>query len=55
MLFKTKKKNKRMFGGHSHSNVKLPIVIPWEATIEIWGNAFFSADMYWNPPSAEIG
>jgi hypothetical protein len=36
-------------------NVKLPIVIPWEATIETWGKGFFSAAMYLNPPSAETG
>ena len=31
----------------------VPIFIHWEATIETWGKAFFSAHIYWNPPSVE--
>lgn len=32
-----------------------PIIMPWEATKDMWGNGFFSADIYWIPPNAETG
>lgn len=32
-----------------------PIVIPWDATIGIWENGLFSAEIYLVPPNAETG
>ena len=37
------------------SSNSTPILIPWEATSEMWEKGFFSAAIYCTPPNAETG